>query len=252
MYFSRLEGKLEASISVTKEQPCIHLRGTKYAEYLDATETRSFGGIAPKHFARLSRQLLPYKPFAPLKDGGDPDLPDDFELREVPFLNDPTSNAEEDVNLATSMAKWTTHEYNKVAFVLEAWSRWKVNISQRYIASTHCEIKTTNPNFVCDQCQSVAEDDSFKRAVRRVCHLSHSHINFQLLVLTSLYSTIGLQTCHLKKSTSGLFDNFSTGTLARSWLLEDSNSDRRRSFLRTRLFLTSITFSTRVHDTIPS
>lgn len=74
-------------------------------------------------------------------------------------------------NSHVSHRKWTADEKRKLDGVLGAWARWKVDYVNGFVQSTHCEGTTANSDEICNLCQEVASDESFKRAVRRVCSL---------------------------------------------------------------------------------
>lgn len=145
---------------VTEKEPdppkrlCVHLRGSHYDPYIELTRTRNFGGISPLAFGLMARRHFPYKHFPLLKGESDPG-----ERPAVPL----------DGNLHVDVQRWTESEWSKAKHVLSGFSRWVVDLAGSFIKSTRCEIETRNPDSVCNACSSVAKDESFKRAVRKVC-----------------------------------------------------------------------------------
>jgi hypothetical protein len=114
------------------------------------------------------RQALPYKAFPKIESearGAD--------AKAVPV---PPSSADipPNGNKHVDERDWTEAERKKVDSALKAHARWEVAYTDRYIKSTHCEGTTVNVSQVCDNCQSMARDESLKRAVRLVGdRLSH-------------------------------------------------------------------------------
>lgn len=138
----------------TPKRLCTHLRGSHYEPYIQLTRTRNFGGISPLTFALLSRRHFPYKPFPALKGESEP-----AERPATP----------PDGNLHTDVAKWTESEWRQAKHLLSGFSRWEVDLAGSFVKSTRCKQETYNSDSVCDACRSVAKDESFMRAVRRVC-----------------------------------------------------------------------------------
>lgn len=157
--FSRMQGVRIASSQVkTKKRVCVHLNGAQYKDYIELTRTRNFGGISSLTIGLTSRRLFPYKTFPLLKSDG-PLVLDSAQAEAVPVNGSPFG----DVN------RWTNHEWQKAKALLSGYARWEVDIAGGFIKSTRCELQTYNSSSVCDSCESVANDESFKRAVRKVC-----------------------------------------------------------------------------------
>lgn len=66
---------------------------------------------------------------------------------------------------------WTDEERRQHDEYLKAISRWQVNYVAGSVQSTTCTGTTVNESKVCDACQELDNDESFKRAVRKVSHL---------------------------------------------------------------------------------
>ncbi|KAJ4480786.1 hypothetical protein C8R41DRAFT_771229 [Lentinula lateritia] len=158
--FSRMQGVRIASSQVkTKKRVCVHLNGAQYKDYIELTRTRNFGGISSLTIGLTSRRLFPYKTFPLLKSDG-PLVLDSAQAEAVPVNGSPFG----DVN------RWTNHEWQKAKALLSGYARWEVDIAGGFIKSTRCELQTYNSSSVCDSCESVANDESFKRAVRKKRH----------------------------------------------------------------------------------
>ncbi|KAJ3851678.1 hypothetical protein EV368DRAFT_83283 [Lentinula lateritia] len=158
--FSRMRGVRIASSQVkTKKCICVHLNGAQYKDYIELTRTRNFGGISSLTIGLTSHRLFPYKTFPLLKSDG-PLVLDSAQAEAVPVNGSPFG----DVN------RWTNHEWQKAKALLSGYARWEVDIAGGFIKSTRCELQTYNSSSVCDSCESVVNDESFKRAVRKKRH----------------------------------------------------------------------------------
>lgn len=134
-------------------------------EYILRTQTRSLGGISPLFQTRCSHQLFQYKKFVPLKGENISARP------RVPVPKDGSGNVHSEESL------WTEKEKQALYEALRAWAQWEVNAKEGYVSSTHCEGVTKNNDLICDACHGVARDESFKRAVRKVCLILAVDVN---------------------------------------------------------------------------
>ncbi|TFK58820.1 hypothetical protein BDN72DRAFT_949631 [Pluteus cervinus] len=141
---------------------CIHLTGADYDDYIALVSTREFGGISVTFVARVIRQLFPYKK---LKVLGDRSNPSPLDIQPID-----SSMIPPDGNIEHERLKWTPSEHHRVDEVLRGWARWVVDYDNKCIKSTNCDKTTSNVNGVCDSCQAIASDESFKRSVRRKKH----------------------------------------------------------------------------------
>ncbi|KAJ3727641.1 hypothetical protein C8R42DRAFT_620753 [Lentinula raphanica] len=160
MFMKTDSGPAAVSRFPTKtKRPCVHLKGTKYTDYIDLTRTRNLGGISALQFGLLARRQFPYKEFPKLKS--EAELPQsDGERPPVPSEG----------SLSSDVTKWTESEWARMKHLLSSYARWEVNFQSRFIKSTQCEQQTLNPDGVCDKCRSVGDDESLKRAVRKKRH----------------------------------------------------------------------------------
>lgn len=140
---------------------CVHLTGEKYKPYIQLIRTRRFGGVSPELMARVSRQLFPYKPFPPLKESDRKPAKVILNIR-VP------EKIPADGNSNINMSQWTSKECIEMERIMQIHSRWTVDYANDYVKSTSCEETTTNTDSICDECKSVAKDESFLRSIRRV------------------------------------------------------------------------------------
>jgi hypothetical protein len=169
------------SIGTTKTEPrakrpeivCKHLNGPEYHEYIMRIQTRELGGVSPMLRGRAARQLFPYKNLPPLKEMQAKLGTDFIEVEEVKatapqileVMNVPkTGNAEQ------KQQHWTASELKKYDEFLLGWARWVTDRINGFVRSARCERTTRNSKGICDACLGIAEDESFKRAVRRVSH----------------------------------------------------------------------------------
>jgi hypothetical protein len=74
----------------------------------------------------------------------------------------------DDGNKAVKGVHWTESEKKAMDLYLMAWARWEVDYTNGFVRSTKCRGTTTNKEGICNPCQKVAADESFKKAVRRV------------------------------------------------------------------------------------
>ncbi|TFY50640.1 hypothetical protein EVG20_g11407 [Dentipellis fragilis] len=166
--------------------PCLGLHGRPdYNEYIHRTHTRSLGGVSPAFRARVARQCFPYKPFPPLKmkAAGPNQVPlnadhedeMDSEEEDVGIENvDSTTSARTlkvevpvDGNTQTSSQSWSEKEIRRMDTNLRAFSRWEVHYEDRCVRSSMCTRLALAETKTCEACAKVAEDVSFKSAVRR-------------------------------------------------------------------------------------
>jgi hypothetical protein len=156
---------------IQTEHPCKHLDGPEYREYIQRIQTRELGGVSPLLRGRAARQLFPYKNLPPLKEL--PTKPDS-DANPVEIVKPATSSPQqvpkipEGGNSEHIQQWWSPLEMKRFDEFLLGWARWITDRVNGFVRSARCEGKTKNKNSVCDACQSVACDDSFKRAVRRV------------------------------------------------------------------------------------
>lgn len=149
-------------VSVT----CVHLRGGVYAEYISRTQTRSLGGVSPKLRGRITRQVFPYKPFAPLNNsaGQHPQS-----RRATPASPMTTSDLPDESNIECEEKKWTDRERNLLDDTLKGWARWSVDFGRGFVRSARCEGTTTNKTSICDACEHLASKDAgLKKSLSRV------------------------------------------------------------------------------------
>ena len=64
--------------------------------------------------------------------------------------------------------EWTAFEQQLLDGNLKAFARWEVDYTRREVRSTRCQRLTANTSKICEACEAVARDESFKDAVRRV------------------------------------------------------------------------------------
>ena len=74
-------------------------------------------------------------------------------------------------NREIPIGAWTDKERRQHDAHLKAISRWQVDYVTGSVQSTRCTGTTANESKVCDACQELGDDESFKRAVRKVSHL---------------------------------------------------------------------------------
>ncbi|KAJ7073695.1 hypothetical protein C8F01DRAFT_1224581 [Mycena amicta] len=149
---------IKTPIETPEERPCAGLVGEQYAEYIDRTETRSLGGVGAALRAGTTRKLFPYKDFPALKNAepvSDAEAP--------PLKRKIPKNAVS----SSSSSDWTAAEQEKADTSFAALARWRVDYGRKIVRATRCSGMTMNTNGVCDACQDVAKDPSFKTIVRR-------------------------------------------------------------------------------------
>ena len=145
---------------MTLVNPCQHLSGPEYSEYILRTETRLLGGISYDLWARIAWQLFPYKPFPPLKDCA-------VAIGEqIPVCK--TEKPTWETNESIKEADWTADEQKKLDMNLLAWAWWEVDYANRVVKSTHCKGTMTNKSGVCEACEKLASDSALCHAVWRV------------------------------------------------------------------------------------
>ncbi|KAJ3742511.1 hypothetical protein DFH05DRAFT_1401798, partial [Lentinula detonsa] len=108
-------------------------------------------------FGLLARRQFPYKDFPKLKSD---DIHSTATVDRAPVPADGV--------LDSNVSKWTESEWAQMRPLLSGYARWEVDLAGQYVKSTQCEQQTFNSDSVCDKCRGVANDDSFKRAVRKV------------------------------------------------------------------------------------
>ncbi|KAJ7737961.1 hypothetical protein B0H16DRAFT_1762009 [Mycena metata] len=166
---------------VPQPQPCNHLFGDNYKEYIERTETRSMGGISPTLRGRVARQILFYKKLGALKEkAARTPQSDALVAQSIPT----------DGNTCINSAHWTDAEYTKLDDHLQGYARWEVNFAKKIIQSTQCEGLTTNADQVCTACHKVPEDPSLQRSIRRKNHEASLPIDEQhdILLARNKYS----------------------------------------------------------------
>ncbi|KAJ6543068.1 hypothetical protein B0H19DRAFT_1268241 [Mycena capillaripes] len=141
--------------------PCIGLRGDEYREYILRTHTRSLGGVSLVLRARAIRQLTPWNNHP--ETTGVRETKDSRMVYATPVSRKiiPEGCPDE-----VEYRRWTSNEKKMLDEVLGAWARWVVNYVDGFVCSSTCQGRTTNANSICDACLDVAQDESFKRAVR--------------------------------------------------------------------------------------
>jgi hypothetical protein len=72
-------------------------------------------------------------------------------------------------NKETEERRWTEDEKRVFDVTLRAFARWEVDYANLMIRAVRCEGRTEDPEQICKMCRAVIADESFKRAVRRVC-----------------------------------------------------------------------------------
>ena len=108
--------------------------------------------------ARVARQIFPYKPFPNTKR-----LQRSAEAVKVEVPPDGNTEVED--------PKWTLVEQRAMDDALRGWARWSVDFGSRFVKATGCSGTTTNKSGVCDACETLAKDKTFKKAVYRVSEL---------------------------------------------------------------------------------
>lgn len=157
---------------------CQHLNSDKYEEYITHMHTRSLGGISFQQRARIIRQLFPYKPFpTPRTDTKNNEAKNwsEDEEEEVTGTDGTKIKCEvpEDGNKHVKSTMWTIAELKRHDENMRGWARWEVDIGVKIVRSTKCERTTTNVDGVCEECQIVSKDGSFKADVRKVPFRMH-------------------------------------------------------------------------------
>jgi hypothetical protein len=150
---------------------CKHLDGPEYHEYITRIQTRELGGVSPVLRGRAARQLFPYKNLPPLKETLAKPGTDPYEIEEVIAAASQTPediDAPKNGNAERKQQYWTASELKKYDEFLLGWARWVTDRINGFVRSARCEGTTKNRNGVCDACLQIAEDESFKKAVRRV------------------------------------------------------------------------------------
>jgi hypothetical protein len=123
----------------------------------------------------VNRQLFPYKPFPPLNSRSKPkDHPQgdkDVEMADTLSVTSVKIEVPTEGNREIPIGAWTDEERRQHDAHLRAISRWEVDYVTGSVQSTRCTGTTVNESKVCDACQELDNNESFKRAVRKVSHL---------------------------------------------------------------------------------
>lgn len=124
--------------------------------------------------ARVNRQLFPYKPFPPLisrsKQKENPQGDEDVEMADTLSVTSIKVEVPAEGNREIPIGAWTDEERRQHDGHLKAISRWEVDYVTGSVQATRCTGTTVNESKVCDACQELDNDESFKRAVRKVSH----------------------------------------------------------------------------------
>jgi hypothetical protein len=119
----------------------------------------------------VNRQLFPYKPFPPLNSQSKPkEIPQgdkDVEMASVTVTSVKIEVPAEG-NREIPIGAWTDEERRQHDEHLRAISRWQVDYVTGSVQSTRCTGTTMNESKVCDACRELDNDESLKRAVRKV------------------------------------------------------------------------------------
>jgi hypothetical protein len=151
---------------------CQNLHGEHYAAYIRLTHTRSLGGVSLTQRSRIIRQLFPYKPFPRRKAESSSEEQEARSDGEIEIISVDDSQIKQEVpkdgNKEVKSAFWTAAELKQHDEKIRGWARWEVDKSAHVVRSTKCTRLTTNPDKICDECQEVSRDESFKSDVRKV------------------------------------------------------------------------------------
>lgn len=146
---------------------CKHLNGSGYEEYIRLIRTRALGGVSPDLRARAVRQLFPYKNLPRLeREPRKKDL--HLIFIEIQGKAGAHTLIPKDGNRYHKERKWTKVEKRRLDEFLLGWARWEVDYVNGFVRSVHCEGTIKNADSICDACISVSQDESLKRAVRKV------------------------------------------------------------------------------------
>ena len=152
---------------------CQQIRDKKYHKYITRIHTHSLGGISPQFRAHAEHSLFPYKPFSTPKVQDSKSM---SRLEEARGIQDKNNLVEEKM--------WTDEEKQIFDKTLRAYARWEVDFTNGVVWSVQCEGTTSNPQGICQACQDVLNDESFKRSVQRVsCAVSIVGIHGILILI---------------------------------------------------------------------
>jgi len=120
-------------------------------------------------------QLFPYKPFLPLNSQSKPkdnlQGDKDVEMADTLSVASVKIKVPMEGNREIPIGAWTDEERRQHDMHLRAISRWEVDYVTGSVQSTRCTGTTVNESKVCDTCQELDNNESFKRAVRKVSRL---------------------------------------------------------------------------------